>query len=76
MRVEVQVSIMSILQQLDTYKLTTYSALISYRCIESSSLFARTLKMRAYHHSRICVSRSCTVLLCNDLSSVEHMYSK
>lgn len=75
MRLEVQVSIMSILQQLDTYKLTTYSALISYRCIESS-LFVRILKMRAYHHSRICVSRSCIVLLCNDRSNVERMYSK
>lgn len=74
MRIEVQVSIMSILQQFATYKLTTYSALISYRCIESS-LFARTLKMRAYHHSRICVSRSCKVLLCNDRSSVERTQS-
>lgn len=74
MRIEVQVSIMSILQQLATYKLTTYSALISCRCIESS-LFVRTLKMRAYHHSRICVSRSCKVLLCNDRSNVERTQS-
>lgn len=36
MRIQVQVSIMSILQQFATYELTTYSALISSRCIAST----------------------------------------